>query len=259
MTPKPVATGSARSIVIWLDKQIYSLAAHWVAIFNALVALYVGLPFLAPILMKAGWEFPATVIYKAYSPLCHQFGFRSMFLFGQQLFYEAPQFKALTGIDAYNLLDRWAAKDFIGNAVMGYKVAYCERDVAIYGGIVIAGVIFALARMVGVQVKPLHWILYGLIGIVPIGLDGFSQLFSQPPFNFIPLRESTPFLRTLTGFLFGTMNVWLAYPYLEESFTEIKNDLAEKLERARLKDLGLLPTMSGPEPVTSDQPPTTSN
>jgi uncharacterized membrane protein len=70
----------------------------------------------------------------------------------------------------------------------------------------------------------------------PIGLDGFSQLFSQAPFNLIPMRESTPFLRTLTGGLFGIMNVWLAYPYLEESFAEIKTDLTLKLERARLRD-----------------------
>ena len=119
-------------------------------------------------------------------------------------------------------------------------MAYCERDVAIYGGILLAGIIFGIARASGLQVKPLHWLLYGLIGIVPIGLDGFSQLFSQPPFNFITLRESTPFFRTLTGFLFGSMNVWLAYPYLEESFLEIKNDIHLKLERARLRDEGLL-------------------
>ncbi|MBI5350332.1 MAG: hypothetical protein HZB77_13615, partial [Chloroflexi bacterium] len=59
-----------------------------------------------------------------------------------------------------------------------------------------------------------------------------------PPFNFIALRESTPYLRTLTGFLFGSMNVWLAYPYLEESFLEIKNEIQVKLERARLRDEG---------------------
>ena len=240
MSSTPSVSGRTRSFIIWLDKQIYGLAAHWLAVFNFFVFTYVGLPFLAPILMKMGFDFPATVIYKAYSPLCHQFAFRSWFLFGENAYYEAPQFKALTGIDPYNLFDRFAARDFVGNAVMGFKVAYCERDVAIYGGILLAGIIFGIARVSGLQVKPLHWLLYGLIGIAPIGLDGFSQLFSQPPFNFITLRESTPLLRTLTGFLFGSMNVWLAYPYLEESFLEIKNDIDVKLERARLRDEGLL-------------------
>ena len=240
MTTKTIATGRTRSFVIWLDKQIFAFAAHWLTVFNSFVFMYVGLPFLAPVLMKMGLTVPASIIYKAYSPLCHQFAFRSWFLFGEQIAYEAPQFKAFTGIDPYNLLDRYAARDFVGNATMGFKVAYCERDVAIYGGILLAGIIFGIARASGLQIKPLHWLLYGVLGIVPIALDGFSQLFSQPPFNLITLRESTPFLRTLTGFLFGTMNVWLAYPYLEESFLEIKNDLKAKLERARLRDEGKL-------------------
>ena len=144
MSSTPAVSGRTRSFIIWLDKQIYSLAAHWLAVFNFFVFIYVGLPFLAPILMKMGLDFPATVIYKAYSPLCHQFAFRSWFLFGEQVAYEAPQFKALTGIDPYNLLDRFAARDFVGNAVMGFKVAYCERDVAIYGGILSPGLFLAL-------------------------------------------------------------------------------------------------------------------
>jgi len=75
------------------------------------------------------------------------------------------------------------------------------------------------------------FILYALVGVGPIALDGFSQLFSQPPFNVIGLRESTPLLRTLTGTLFGLMNVWLAYPYVEESFAEVKLELQAKLAR----------------------------
>ncbi len=235
MTTQPV-TGKTREFVIWLDERIYDFSAHWLAFFNLLVFIYVGLPFAAPALMKAGLTGPANVIYTVYSPLCHQFGFRSMFLFGEKAFYEAPEFKALTGIDPYNLSDRWRAKTFNGSDTMGYKVAYCERDVAIYGGILIAGLVFGLIRLTGIKMKPLHWLAYGLIGIGPIALDGFSQLFSQPPFHFIPLRESTPLLRTLTGFLFGAVNVWFAYPYVEESFAEIKAELREKLARVTAKD-----------------------
>jgi len=66
--------------------------------------------------------------------------------------------------------------------------------------------------------------LVDLIGMGPIGLDGFSQLFSQ--FNWpwlasiLPYRESTPFLRVLTGGLFGFGTAWFAYPYIEESMNE---------------------------------------
>ncbi len=230
MTTK--VTGRQRDFVIWLDKQILALASHWLAVFNALVLVYVGLPFLAPVFMKVGLTGPANLIYTAYSPLCHQFAFRSWFLFGKNFFYEAPAFKALTGIDPYDLVARFAAKAFVGNEVMGYKVAYCERDVAIYGAIFVGGLLFAIVRASGVKIKPLNIIAYGLVGITPIALDGFSQLFSQPPFNFLPLRESTPFFRTFTGFLFGAMNVWLAYPYVEESFAEIEVELTTKLTQA---------------------------
>ena len=228
---KPV-TGRTRQFVIWLDKQIYSLSKHWLAVFNLVVLIYVGLPFLAPVLMKAGLTIPASTIYTAYSPLCHQFGFRSWFLFGAQPYYEAddPIWNSL-GIDPYDLLQRWQAKTFVGNEAIGFKVAYCERDVAIYAAIFLGGLIFALVQSRGVKIRPVNIILYALVGVGPIALDGFSQLFSQPPFNVIGLRESTPLLRTLTGTLFGLMNVWLAYPYVEESFAEVKLELQAKLAR----------------------------
>lgn len=92
------------------------------------------------------------------------------------------------------------------------------------------------------NVRPLPWLAYVLIGILPIGLDGLSQLFSQMPpeldffgihpFAWIPYRESTPFLRSLTGGLFGLANAWLAFPYIRQSAREIEADLTVKLERA---------------------------
>ena len=39
------------------------------------------------------------------------------------------------------------------------------------------------------------------IGLLPIGIDGFSQLLSQPPFALFTFRESTWWLRLLTGSL----------------------------------------------------------
>jgi hypothetical protein len=50
--------------------------------------------------------------------------------------------------------------------------------------------------------------------------------------SFYPIRESTPFLRALTGALFGIGNAWLAYPYIEESMQETIEMLNEKLTRA---------------------------
>ena len=234
--PKKPVSGPLRSVVIAVDRAILWMSRRWLLVFSLLVGTYVSVPFLAPILMNAGLTGPATVIYKVYSPFCHQFAYRSWFLFGEEPFYMAPEFEERTGIDPYTNTGRFAARNFYGTPEMGYKVAYCERDVAIYAGILLAGLIYGGLRSRGVRVRPLHWLLYGLIGIGPIALDGFSQLLAQPPFSlpFLPFRESTPFLRSLTGFLFGTMNVWLAYPYVEESMVEIKAELAAKFKRAGL-------------------------
>jgi uncharacterized membrane protein len=211
------------------------LAKHYLAFFNILVFIYLGIPFLAPIFMKAGAPAPAAVIYRAYSFVCHQFAFRSEFLFGPQIFYPRAEamvpglitYQQATGLDGYDLL---TARAFVGNSQMGYKVALCERDVAIYGGILIFGILYAALRR---KIKPLHWILWILIGIVPIGLDGFSQLISQPPISIIPLRESTPLLRIITGLLFGITTAWFGYPYVEESMRENRKYLEGKFTQAK--------------------------
>lgn len=229
-------TGRTRDFVIALDRGIFFFARHWLAFFNLFIFIFVGLPFLAPTLMKLGASLPANVIYRMYGPpFCHQLAYRSWFLFGEQSNYPRDVFQQYTGIEtsvntAQSLL---AARDFTGNEQMGYKVAYCQRDIAIYGFILIGGLVYSLPP-VRRRLKPLHWLGWVLLGIVPIGLDGFTQLFSQalPLGEMLPFRESNPFLRTLTGGLFGLANMWLAYPYFEESMKEVARDLGEKLTKA---------------------------
>lgn len=238
---KPRVTGRTRDIVIGLDHTILSLARHWLLFINLAIFVYVGLPFAAPVLMQAGATGPARIIYGLYGGLCHQLGYRSFFLFGERAAYPRDIFESYSGIDPDALDGLFASRAFVGNERMGWKVASCERDVAIYGMLLLFGLVYALP---GVQqrVKPLPWLAYGLIGILPIGLDGFSQLFSQlppelnlfgfHPFAWIPYRESTPFLRVLTGALFGLANGWLAFPYIRQSTAEVDADLTNKLQRA---------------------------
>ena len=53
----PPVTGWTRTVVIVLDRGIYALSRHWLAAFNLFLALYLGLPFLAPVLMRiGGWR-----------------------------------------------------------------------------------------------------------------------------------------------------------------------------------------------------------
>lgn len=176
------------------------------------------MPFLAPVLKKAGLDAPAQIIYLPYKFLCHTYGFRSFFLFGEQFSYprgDGPgHFDTVAGINTNTFNGLLESRDFQGNATMGYKVALCERDVAIYFTMALCGVIFALARR---RISALPWWLFILIGLVPIGLDGFSQLFSQAPLNLIPYRESTLTLRTITGALFGLSAAWLVFPILNST------------------------------------------
>lgn len=206
---------------------------HYMVLLNGFIFLYVFLAVLAPSLMKIGWEGPAKVIYRVYSPLCHQLAYRSFFLFGEQPVYPR-QLANMPGVITYgeatgfNENDVNTARSFLGNETMGFKIALCQRDIAIYGVMLIFGLIYAVSSK---KIKPLPWYLWVLIGLGPIGLDGFSQLLSQTGwgiFAWIPLRESTPFFRVITGALFGLTTAWFGYPYLEESVIENRREMALK-------------------------------
>ncbi len=222
------------------DRVSFWIARKYLLVLNLFILFYIGLPFLAPTFMKLGAELPARAIYRIYKPLCHQFAFRSFFLFGEQAYYPLAEagldgvktFEEVSGIanldDPYSFT-RFEARQYIGNQAVGYKVALCERDVAIYLAILLFGITFGLT---GRRIKSLHWVLWLLIGIAPIGLDGFSQLFSQFNWEFlasiVPYRESTPFLRALTGALFGLATAWFAYPNIEESMNETRQYYIKK-------------------------------
>ena len=220
----------------------YWLSRHYLALVNLALFLYVGLAFLAPVLMKAKKTIPAKVIYTAYSPLCHQLGFRSWFLFGEQIAYPRAAahvegwktFGEATGLDEEDFL---AARAFRGNETTGYKVAICERDVAIYGGMFLFGLLFAAAKR---RIRSLHALWWLLIGWIPIGLDGGTQIISQMRLSFLttilPYRESTPFLRTLTGFLFGFTTAWFGLPYIEEAMRDAKEFFEKKSVLSKVLD-----------------------
>lgn len=218
------------------DRFSYWLSSHYMVLFNLLVLLYVGLPFLAPVFMKAGAILPARAIYAIYSPLCHQLGFRSFYLFGAQLYYprelahlDVPlTYEKATGMPALDLPD---ARTFRGNEQMGYKIALCQRDLALYGMILVFGLVFSLT---GRRIKAIPWYVWIILGLGPIGLDGGSQLVGMLPFlqNWIAARESTPLLRLITGGLFGLMTAWFLYPMIEETMQDTRNVLARKIAAA---------------------------
>ena len=238
--------------IVRTNRLILRVSRHWLTVALVFLFLYTGLAFTAPILMEAGFTGAANVLYKLYSPLCHQFAFRSWFLFGDQVAYpRAAAGSGLKSFEAYAAQDphfagvnlyQWsaelelAARSFKGDPQMGYKTALCERDVAIYGSMLLAGLLFTRVRR---WLRPAPLWLYLMLGLMPIGLDGFSQMFGYPPFQFWPVRETLPGFRLLTGALFGIMNVWLAFPYLEMSLQEAVEAIGEKIEVAEQRLLAI--------------------
>ena len=199
---------------------VVGIARHWLAFFNIAWGLYVGLPLLAPALMYVGATFPAQLIYSLYSLLCHQLPDHSYFLFGNSIVPLKPELVS-AGMAASGGL--FAERSFIGNAEIGYKVAFCQRDVAIYGSIFLGGLLFALIRN---RIGPINLKWYALF-LVPIAIDGFTQLLGW--------RESSWWLRTLTGVIFGAGSVWLAYPFLQSAMDEV---VESEMSRMALRQIG---------------------
>ncbi len=225
------------------DRFSFWLSDNYIWVFNLVVFIYVGLPFLAPMLMKVGATTPATIIYRTYGFTCHQLGYRSWFLFGEQPYYPRTlagldgitPFAEATGLgEGGSNAELFAARNFVGNEQLGYKVAFCERDVAIYLALLLFGIVFAVTKR---RIPPLPTILWLIIGLGPIALDGFSQLLSQPPlgnlaiFSWLPLRESTPLLRSFTGAIFGFITGWFGYPMVEETMQDTRRLLLVKFKR----------------------------
>ncbi len=204
---------------------ILFITRHWLALANGVFALVLGLAFLAPWLMAAGQTGLGEALYVAFRPLCHQLPERSFFVAGPRPVYGLAELSAHLG---YTAPLRW-----IGDAQLGYKVAFCERDTAIYAGWLLAGLAFGLLRGRGwltnrgrLTNRPC-W-LWPLLSIVPMAIDGTGQLFGA--------WESTWWSRVLTGLIFAAGTVWFAFPWLEQGMKDAQGIALRSLEAADAAD-----------------------
>ncbi len=215
-----------------LEKFSYWLSKNYMLFISFVLFLFLLFPFLAPVMMKNGQPSGANAIYKVYSIFCHQLAYRSFYLYGEQAFYPR-EIANVPGVITYeqatgmNSQDISFARQFVGNELMGYKIGICQRDIAIYTSFLLAALIFQFS---GKKWKSLPWYWWVLIAVLPIGLDGVSQMPSLSAGwpGWLPIRESTPYLRVLTGALFGFGTSWFVYPLMEESMKETRAAMAQK-------------------------------
>jgi uncharacterized membrane protein len=96
------------------------LARHWLLLLNTAGAIFLGLAFLAPILISLGLDNVGRLLFESYRITCHQEPERSFFIAGQQM-------------------------------------AFCQRDTSIYGAILLGGLAFNGLRQ---TLRPLRWRYY---------------------------------------------------------------------------------------------------
>lgn len=175
---------------------------------------------LAPVLMHYELEHPAQMIYWTYSHLCHQLAFRSWFLFGEQSHYPLASnlldnqisYQAIFNLDHVDLFE---AQNLVGNIKAGYKMALCQRDLAIYSSLLIFGLFYLFS---GQRIKKISLLVWVIFGIIPFAMDGLTQLLKYLPFEEIIWiqRESTPLIRSITGGMFGFFTGWYIFPAIKE-------------------------------------------
>ena len=239
-----------RSFVLGIDRFAVWLGQHWLAAFLVSYGIIVFGPFLAPIFMRLGATGPADAVYFFYSFLCHQLPERSVFLFGPKPMYSYAEIKAVWPLDGFEGL-----RQFVGNATMGYKVAWSDRMISTYGGLWLGGLIYALLGKRTPRISLLVWIL---VGVLPIGLDGLTHMLNDVlagttgtgfrdtnswlqalTMNALPqsfysgdqFGSFNSWARWITGFTFSLTTILMAFPLIERSM----QDLAASAEYARTR------------------------
>ena len=165
-----------------VDVLAQRLLGHWLLVANVLNAAIVAGAALTPLVRAAGWTPLATLLYLAYRPMCPQRPSHSFF-------------------------------------IAGYKMAFEQRETAIFLGVTLGGALFAPLRQ---RLRPVDW-RWLVLASVPMLVDVFSQT--------VGLRDSDWRWRGATGLLFGLAAVWWAYPYLERDLAPEGRQRAREVER----------------------------
>lgn len=164
-----MSTTTSARVAGRIDAAMHTILRHWLLAVNALNGLTLAGAALTPLLAAYGWTPLATLLYLLYRPLCPQRPDHSYF-------------------------------------VAGHKMAFEQRETAIYLGLTLGGLFFALVRR---HLRPLPW--RGLaLAALPLLVDVLSQT--------VGLRDSDWRWRTATGIVSALAFIWWSFPLLEREF-----------------------------------------
>ncbi|WP_376789836.1 DUF2085 domain-containing protein [Thermoflexus sp.] len=225
-----IEQGAHRSIPERLSRW---LLREWIWVFLIGYGLFVGLPWLAPVFMRMGWETPARGLYALYSLFCHQLPQRSLFLFGPKPMYSLSEIHQVWPYEDPLLL-----REFIGNPAFGYKVAWSDRMISMYTSLWVVALLYALS---GRRWRPLSIGVFFLLAL-PMAVDGTTHFINDllygigergfrydnawlvmltggclPSWFYVgdALGSFNSWMRWITGVLFGTGLGGLALPHIE--------------------------------------------
>ncbi len=249
MSTITTASARERSFAVFVNRALLGFSRRWLFVITVLVGIYVGLPWLAPLFMEIGWTGAGKVIYLIYSTQCHQLPQRSFFLFGPQAMYSLAQVQAVW----QNTTNPFILRQFVGNVAMGWKVAWSDRMVSMYGGVFLGSLLFWPLRK---RLRSLPLWAFALL-ILPMAVDGGMHMISDIAGlgngfrdsnawlaalagNIFPaafyagdaLGSFSSWMRLITGLVFGLAIVWLTYPLLEGLFADTAREIEDKLRRA---------------------------
>jgi uncharacterized membrane protein len=244
-------------LVLTIDRLALNLARHWLLYVNVIFGVLVLTPFAAPLLMRIGATAFADAIYFIYSFLCHQLPQRSYFIFGPKISYSLAEIGTVWQSD-----DILTLRQFIGNSAMGWKVAWSDRMVSMYGSLWVGGLLYALLRKKLPRLSPLAWLF---LGIMPMGLDGLSHTLNDAltGISGTGFRDTNAWLQVLTGNIFpasfyagdafgsfnnlargltglltGLATIWFIYPFVDDAMHDVAHQAQSKLASPRAIQLG---------------------
>jgi uncharacterized membrane protein len=162
-----------------LDDGVQWGLRHWLLLINCGAILYAGLPWLSPLAQASGHPLIGELLFRIYTPLCHQLPERSFF-------------------------------------VCGHQVGFCHRCVAMYSAIVAVGLLFGLLRR---RIRPISLKTGGLLllPILIDGLTHMVDDLSGLGFRGGGAAIGTLnfWLRMITGALVGVAMLLAVYPRVE--------------------------------------------